>query len=69
MADNVKYIALEANLPEDMLSVYTSMLADLGLKAIPLHNLAFLTEADLAGNKDYLTLMYENLSTLESIAE
>lgn len=69
VADNVKYIALEANLPEDMLSVYTSMLADLGLKAIPLHNLAFLTEADLAGNKDYLTLMYENLSTLESIAE
>jgi ABC-type Zn uptake system ZnuABC Zn-binding protein ZnuA len=68
MEDGIEYIALEPNLPEDMKAVYTQLINDLDLKAISLHNLAFLSEADMNGNKDYITLMYENLDTLEAIA-
>jgi ABC-type Zn uptake system ZnuABC Zn-binding protein ZnuA len=66
--DGVKFIALEANLPEDMKSLYTSLKTELNLKEVSLHNIAFLSEADIAGNKNYFTLMYENLSQLEAIA-
>lgn len=66
--DGVQYIAFEDNLPEDMKSLYTSLKADLDLKSLILHNIAFLGEADIAGNKNYFTLMYENLDMLEAIA-
>jgi zinc transport system substrate-binding protein len=66
--DGVRYIALEENLPEDMKSLYDSLKSDLDLKSFSLHNIAFLSEADIAGNKNYFTLMYENLDMLESIA-
>lgn len=69
MEDGIEYIALEPNLPEDMKAVYTQLINDLDLKAISLHNLAFLSEADMNGNKDYITLMYENLDVLEAIAQ
>ena len=60
---------MEPNLTEDMTSISNSIKDELGLKPISLHNLYFLTEADIAGDKDYLTIMYENLSVLESIAK
>ncbi|MGB7595682.1 MAG: zinc ABC transporter substrate-binding protein [Erysipelotrichaceae bacterium] len=68
IADGVEYIALEDNLPEDMKSLYASLKSDLDLKGVILHNIAFLSEADIAGNKNYFTLMYENLDQLEAIA-
>lgn len=67
-ADGVGYIALENNLPEDMKSLYASLMSDLDLKSVVLHNVTFLSEADIAGNKNYFTLMYENLDQLEAIA-
>jgi len=67
-ADGIEYIALEDNLPEDMKSLYASLKADLDLKGVILHNITFLSEADIAGNKNYFTLMYENLDQLEAIA-
>jgi zinc transport system substrate-binding protein len=66
--DGVKYIALEDNLPEDMKSLYDTLFTELDLKAVGMHNLAFLDAADITGNKDYFTLMYENLDMLETIA-
>jgi ABC-type Zn uptake system ZnuABC Zn-binding protein ZnuA len=59
---------LEDNLPEDMKALYDAMLVELDLKAVGMHNLAFLADADITGNKDYFTLMYENLDMLEAIA-
>jgi zinc transport system substrate-binding protein len=67
-SDGVKYIALEENLPEDMKSLYDALKKELNLKEIKLHNIAFLSETDITGNKNYFTLMYENLDKLESIA-
>jgi len=66
--DNIEYIALEDNLPDDMKSLYASLKSDLDLKGVILHNITFLSEADIAGNKNYFTLMYENLDQLEAIA-
>jgi len=67
--DGIQYIVMEPNLSEDMTAINNSVKDELGLKPISLHNLYFLTEADIAGDKDYLTIMYENLSVLESIAK
>jgi zinc transport system substrate-binding protein len=66
--DGVKYIGVEDNLPDDMKALFTSLKIDLNLKGFVLHNIAFLTEADITGNKNYFTLMYENLDALEAIA-
>ncbi len=67
-SDKVKYIALEENLPADMKSLYDALKKELDLKEINLHNIAFLSETDIRENKNYFTLMYENLNMLESIA-
>ena len=65
--DGVKYIALEPNLSEDMLALFTQVKEELELEVITLHNLSFLTEADIEANKNYFTIMYENLNTLEAL--
>ena len=41
---------------------------ELGLKRITLHNISSLTQTQMESGKDYMSLMYENLSVLESIA-
>lgn len=66
--DRVQYIAYEQNLPEDMLAVFLQLEEELGLKRITLHNISSLTPTQIESGKDYLSLMYENLSVLESIA-
>ena len=66
--DHVQYIAYEQNLPEDMQQVFLQLEEELGLKRITLHNISSLTAAQIESGKDYLSLMYENLSVLESIA-
>ncbi|MBO7676824.1 MAG: zinc ABC transporter substrate-binding protein [Erysipelotrichaceae bacterium] len=66
--DRVQYIAYEQNLPEDMLELFLQLESELGLKRITLHNISSLTATQIESGKDYLSLMYENLSVLDSIA-
>ena len=51
-----------------MLAVFLQLEEELGLKRITLHNISSLTPTQIESGKDYLSLMYENLSVLESIA-
>lgn len=69
VADNVKYIVYEPNLPDDMLEIFVRLEEELGLKRITLNNISSLTPTQLDQGKDYLSLMYENLQILENIAE
>ena len=66
--DDVKFIAYEPNMPQQMLDLMAQLEDELGLKRITLHNISSLTNAQIDSGKDYLSLMYENLSVLESIA-
>ena len=66
--DDVKFIAYEQNLPQEMMDLMVALEDELGLKRITLHNISSLTSSQIESGKDYLTLMYENLSVLESIA-
>lgn len=66
--DNVQYIAYEQNLPDNMLELFVKLEEELGLKRITLHNISSLTSTQSESGKDYLSLMYENLSVLDSIA-
>ncbi len=66
--DGVKYIAHENNLNEDMEKLYQSLKEELGLKEIPLSNISSLNKKEVKENKDYLTIMYDNLTVLEAIS-
>ncbi|MDO5440797.1 MAG: zinc ABC transporter substrate-binding protein [Erysipelotrichaceae bacterium] len=66
--DDVKYIAYEPNMTEEMTSLFSSLEQELGLKRVNLSNLSSLTTTQSEENKDYFTIMYENLSVLENIA-
>ena len=65
--DKVKYIAKEANMTEEMLELYEYVKTTCSLTEISLSNLSTLTQAEFDKNKDYLTIMYDNLTTLEKI--
>ncbi|MDO4940145.1 MAG: zinc ABC transporter substrate-binding protein [Erysipelotrichaceae bacterium] len=66
--DDVKYIAYEPNMTSDMSDLMIQLEEELGLKRISLNNISSITDSQIQNGKDYLSLMYENLSTLESIA-
>jgi len=66
IADDVKYIAYESNMSEEMLELYNELESELGLKRINLSNISSLTNSQTGESKDYMTLMYENLAVLES---
>ena len=66
--DEVKYIAYEPNMTEDMLNLFNQLETDLGLTRVNLNNVSSLTVSQSANNKDYLSLMYENLNVLENMA-
>lgn len=66
--DGIKYIAHEQNLNASMESLYRDLEKELGLQRIELSNLSSLSKNEKNENKDYLTIMYENLTTLENIA-
>ena len=68
VADGVKLIVHEPNLSEDMEALYETIKTDLELDTIELHSLSFLSEKDISDNKNYMTIMFENLSTLEGLA-
>lgn len=67
--DDVKYIAYEPNMSEDMKKLYEEVKTELGLEEIKLSNLSTLSAQEKKENKDYLTIMYENLAMLEKIAQ
>lgn len=66
-ADGVKLIVHEPNLSEDMEALFQSIKTELELESIELHTLAFLSEKDITDNKNYMTIMFENLNTLEGL--
>ena len=66
--DNVVYIAVEPNLPEAMQELMAQLEEELGLKRVTLNNISSLTSAQMESGKDYMSLMYENLSILENMA-
>jgi len=66
--DKVEYIAYEPNMSADMANLFNTLESELGLKRINLYNLSSLTTSQIADNKDYLTIMYDNLAILENIA-
>lgn len=67
--DGVKYIAHEQNLNEDMENLFLQLESELGLQRIELNNLSSITKEQKDIGKDYFTLMYENLTELQSIMD
>lgn len=66
--DNVQYIVYEPNMSDEMAALFSELESELSLKRVNLSNISSLTESQQTDNKDYLTIMYENLSVLENIA-
>ena len=67
--DNVKYIAYEPNMNQEMISLFDKVSSNLGLTRINLSNISSLADSQEGDSKDYMTLMYENLMVLENITE
>lgn len=66
--DDVNYIVHEPNLNDEMESLYQQLKNELGLVEVELSNLSSLSKDEKKENKDYLTIMYDNLANLEEIA-
>ena len=66
--DGVEYIAYEPNMSNEMANLFTQVEEELGLKRVTLHNISSLTHSQMETGKDYMTLMYENLSILQNMA-
>ncbi len=67
-ADHVTYIAKEGNLSDDMNDLYEQVKNDCNLTEIPLSNLSSLSDDESKAGKDYLSVMYENLTALETMS-
>jgi len=65
--DEVKYIVREPDLPEDMVRMMNSLANELDLEIIDLDSLSTLSEEEILEGKDYLQIMYKNLTVLESL--
>ena len=65
--ENVRYIVYEPNMNEEMVALFDELESELDLTRVELSNLSSLTEAEIDEGKDYLSLMYENLSVLETM--
>ena len=66
--DNVKYIVYEENMTEDMVELFNRVQDDCHLTRVELSNLSSLTSGEIDSGKDYLSIMYENLAVLETMA-
>lgn len=67
-SNHVRYIAIEQNLSEDMEKLQQQLIDELALIPVNLNNLSSISSEDKKASKDYLTIMYDNLKALESIA-
>lgn len=65
--DNVRYIAYEPNMPEEMQVLFGQLEEELGLKRVTLYNISSLTSSQIESGKDYMSLMYENLNILQNM--
>lgn len=65
--DGVQYIAKEENLTEEMLKLYEKVKNECNLTEIRLNNISSISKEALDNNKNYMTLMYENLSQIEAL--
>ncbi len=66
--DNVKYIVYEPNMTDDMAVLFEELINELGLVRVELSNLSSLTASQQHNGKDYISIMYENLSVLETMS-
>lgn len=67
--DGVQYIAYEPNMSEEMIELFNQIEEELGLKRVTLHNISSLTTSQSETGKDYMSLMYENLSILSNMTQ
>ena len=67
IADNVEFIVYEPNMTDDMKALFEQLENELGLTRVELHNLSSLTQTEENLGKDYISLMYENLSVLDTM--
>ena len=67
--DGVKYIVYEPNMTQDMIDLFNQIETDLGLTRVELSNLSSLTTDQETEGRDYVSIMYENLSVLQSMVE
>lgn len=69
VADEVKYIAYEPNMSDEMKELYERVKDDLNLTKVDLSNLSSLSDDEIDEGKDYISIFYQNLQNLESIVE
>lgn len=62
--NDVDYIVFESNMSEEMTELFYRIQSDCNLTRIELSNLSCLSENEELEGKDYLSLMYQNLSVL-----
>lgn len=67
--EGVKYIVHEDNLSEDMEALFVRVQEELQLQKISINNISSLTQGSKDSNKDYLTMMYENLAQIEAMGK
>lgn len=67
--ENVHYMVIEDGLPPDMLELTMRVSRENFLINIQLHNLFALSESDRLANRDYFTIMCDNLNTLLALIE
>lgn len=65
--DNVEYIAYEPNMSDEMSALFKQLEEELDLKRVTLYNISSLTPSQVETGKDYMSLMYENLSILQNM--
>ena len=65
--DNVEYIAYEPNMSNEMSALFKQLEEELDLKRVTLYNISSLTPSQVETGKDYMSLMYENLSILQNM--
>ena len=68
-ADGVHYIVYEPNMTPDMIELFDRLQSELSLNRVELSNLSSLSEHESQMGQDYLSVMYENLATLETMKE
>ena len=52
---------------EEMTALFTQLEEELGLKRVTLYNISSLTSSQVESGKDYMSLMYENLTILQNM--
>ncbi|MFV0380194.1 MAG: metal ABC transporter substrate-binding protein [Anaerorhabdus sp.] len=67
VADNVKYIVFEANMPDDMKELFNRIQSELSLEIVYMSDLSSLSIEQEENNTDYISLMYENLASLKTM--